>query len=127
MTKLASNPSALQSPTLENEEPLSLIGLDRVDLAKVIEPLGVKPFRAQQIFRWIYNHGVSDFSQMTNISKNLQIELAKHGPITPFHHLLALGCELLPVGGRQTHCGNAAPCGGLGVVFGWHGWVGANG
>ena len=78
MTKLASNPSALQSPTLENEEPLSLIGLDRVDLAKVIEPLGVKPFRAQQIFRWIYNHGVSDFSQMTNISKNLQIELAKH-------------------------------------------------
>ena len=67
MTKLASNPSALQSPAIESGEPLSLIGLDRVDLARVIEPLGVKPFRAQQIFRWIYNHGVSDFSEMTNI------------------------------------------------------------
>ena len=78
MTKLASNPSALQSPTIENGEPLSLIGLDRVDLARVIEPLGVKPFRAQQIFRWIYNHGVSDFSEMTNISKNIQAELAKN-------------------------------------------------
>ena len=78
MTKLASNPSALQSSTIENGEPLSLIGLDRVDLARVIEPLGVKPFRAQQIFRWIYNHGVSDFSEMTNISKNIQAELAKN-------------------------------------------------
>ena len=78
MTKLASNPSALQSPAIESGEPLSLIGLDRVDLARVIEPLGVKPFRAQQIFRWIYNHGVSDFSEMTNISKNLQSELAKN-------------------------------------------------
>ena len=78
MTKLASNPSALQSPTIENGEPLSLIGLDRVDLARVIEPLGVKPFRAQQIFRWIYNHGVSDFSEMTNISKDIQAELAKN-------------------------------------------------
>lgn len=77
MTKLASNPSALQSPTNENGEIPSLIGLDRVDLARVFEPLGVKPFRAQQIFRWIYNHGVSDFSEMTNISKNLQSELAK--------------------------------------------------
>ena len=78
MTNLASNSSALQSPTIENGEPLSLIGLDRVDLARVIEPLGVKPFRAQQIFRWIYNHGVSDFSEMTNISKNIQSELAKN-------------------------------------------------
>jgi len=78
MTKLASNPSTSQPPTIESGEPLSLIGLDRVDLARVIEPLGVKPFRAQQIFRWIYNHGVSDFSEMTNISKNIQAELAKN-------------------------------------------------
>ena len=78
MTKLASNPSTSQPPTIESGEPLSLIGLDRVDLARVIEPLGVKPFRAQQIFRWIYNHGVSDFSEMTNISKNIQSELAKN-------------------------------------------------
>ena len=78
MTKLASNPSTSQPPTIESGEPLSLIGLDRVDLARVIEPLGVKPFRAQQIFRWIYNHGVSDFSEMTNISKDIQAELAKN-------------------------------------------------
>ena len=37
--------------------------------------LGVKSFRANQIFRWIYNHGISDFSNMTNISKKLQAEL----------------------------------------------------
>ncbi len=78
MIKLACNLSALQSRTRENGELLSLIGLDRVDLARVIEPLGVKPFRAQQIFRWIYNRGVADFSEMTNISKDLQSELAKH-------------------------------------------------
>ncbi|HAA93740.1 MAG TPA: 23S rRNA (adenine(2503)-C(2))-methyltransferase RlmN [Rhodospirillaceae bacterium] len=54
----------------------SLVGLDRSELAEVLAPLGVKPYRAQQIFRWIYNHGVTDFGAMSNLSKDLRADLA---------------------------------------------------
>ena len=55
----------------------SLIGMDRTELAAALSPLGIKPYRAQQIFRWIYNHGVSDFEAMTNLSKDLRNTLTE--------------------------------------------------
>lgn len=36
---------------------------------------GEKPFRATQLIKWIHQQGVSDFSQMTNVSKSLRAEL----------------------------------------------------
>ena len=75
MANLASdiNKSSVLGRTIGGSR--SLIGLDRTDIAGILGMLGVKSFRANQIFRWIYNHGISDFSNMTNISKKLQAEL----------------------------------------------------
>ena len=53
-----------------------------------LEKNGVKPFRAQQIFKWIYAHSldtiasqslgmIMDFKNMTNLSEKLQNELAR--------------------------------------------------
>ncbi|MBA4416408.1 MAG: 23S rRNA (adenine(2503)-C(2))-methyltransferase RlmN [Syntrophus sp. (in: bacteria)] len=42
------------------------------ELEKVIGALGNEKFRARQLYRWVYNQGVSDFSAMTNISKSLR-------------------------------------------------------
>lgn len=39
--------------------------------------LGEPAFRAQQVFKWIHQQGVSDFGQMTNISKALRARLAE--------------------------------------------------
>lgn len=44
-------------------------------LRNEISELGLPKFRANQIFEWIHKYGVSDFSEMTNISKALREQL----------------------------------------------------
>lgn len=39
---------------------------------------GEKPFRARQVFGWLYPRGITGFQEMTNVSKALQAELAAH-------------------------------------------------
>ena len=34
--------------------------------------LGEKPFRAEQIFKWIHQENVQSFDEMTNLSKELR-------------------------------------------------------
>jgi len=57
---------------------VNLMGMDRDDLAAALAPLDAKPFRAKQVFQWIYNRGITDFEDMTNLSKGLRAELAEH-------------------------------------------------
>lgn len=56
-------------------EPVNLLDLDRQGLEAFFANLGEKPFRASQIIQWIHQHGVTDFQQMTNISKSLRDQL----------------------------------------------------
>lgn len=42
------------------------------DLENAIGALGNEKFRARQLFKWVYNKGVLDFNEMTNISKSLR-------------------------------------------------------
>ncbi len=48
---------------------LHLIGLSREELAAEMEELGEKPYRAKQLWHWIYYRGVTDFDAMTNLAK----------------------------------------------------------
>ena len=58
---------------------IRLPGLSRAEIAAELTEMGVDPkkvrMRAGQIFRWIYNQGVTEFSQMTNIAKDFRAEL----------------------------------------------------
>lgn len=57
----------------EKPAPLpSLIGMDRPDLVEMLAPLSVGAFRADQLFRWIYHHGVRTFDAMTNVPKPIR-------------------------------------------------------
>ena len=61
------------------EKP-GLIGLTRAELADALVAAGIVPerqarMRAQQLWHWLYVRGVSDFSQMFNISKDLRTQL----------------------------------------------------
>jgi 23S rRNA (adenine2503-C2)-methyltransferase len=47
----------------------NIFGLTRPKLEQSLIELNEKPFRATQIFEWIYKKGISDFTQMSNISK----------------------------------------------------------
>ncbi len=55
----------------------NLIGLSRDELAAEMVGIGEKPFRAKQIWQWIYHWGVTDFEAMTNIAKPLRARLAE--------------------------------------------------
>jgi 23S rRNA (adenine2503-C2)-methyltransferase len=68
-----------------NDQRIDLVGLSRVELKAEMERIGEKAFRAKQIWQWIYHYGVTDFSKMTNISKNLHGKLADHFIISRPH------------------------------------------
>ncbi len=45
--------------------------LNLKDLEDYLVDKGLKPFRAKQIFKWLYEKNISSFSEMTDISKDL--------------------------------------------------------
>src|SRR5689334_3112312 len=60
------------------EKP-SLVGLTREELAAALVGAGVAErqakMRASQLWHWLYLRGATDFSVMTNISKDLRAKL----------------------------------------------------
>jgi len=63
--------------TLPILEKTNLLNLDQQGLKEFFASLGEKPFRATQIMQWVYQAGVDDFEQMTNLSKGLRECLAR--------------------------------------------------
>jgi 23S rRNA (adenine2503-C2)-methyltransferase len=53
----------------------NLLDLDRAGLVDFFTARGEKGFRATQVMKWVYGQGVTDFEQMTNISKGLRADL----------------------------------------------------
>lgn len=62
-----------------SEEKPSLIGLSREGLAEALGAIGVpekqQRMRVAQLWHWLYVRGVSDFSQMANVSRDLREKL----------------------------------------------------
>ena len=65
---------------------VQLVGLPRDEIRAALESAGLEPkqakLRAKQIWHWVYNRGVSDFSAMTDIAKAQQPWLADRFAIT---------------------------------------------
>ncbi|WP_423187423.1 bifunctional tRNA (adenosine(37)-C2)-methyltransferase TrmG/ribosomal RNA large subunit methyltransferase RlmN [Alishewanella sp. d11] len=55
---------------------VNLLDLTRTQMQEFFVSLGEKPFRADQVMKWIYHYCVDDFDKMTNINKKLR-ELLK--------------------------------------------------
>jgi 23S rRNA (adenine2503-C2)-methyltransferase len=60
-----------------NDTRRNLVGLARDELKATLSEAGLEPFRARQIWQWIYWHGVADFAAMTNIAKGTREKLAE--------------------------------------------------
>ncbi len=55
------------------------------DLKELFLEMNEKPFRAEQVFKWIYEDNVSSFSEMTNLSKELREKLDNEFTINNFN------------------------------------------
>src|SRR5215813_6496715 len=65
------------SPQISLEMPRpNLVGLGRAALAAEMASFGAEPFRARQLWHWIYHRGATDFAAMTSLSKAFREELA---------------------------------------------------
>ena len=47
---------------------MDLAGLELKELEEFVQSLGHKKFHAKQIYHWIWKRGVTDFTEMTNLS-----------------------------------------------------------
>jgi 23S rRNA (adenine2503-C2)-methyltransferase len=56
----------------------ALVGLSRDQLKEAVAALGEKPFRAKQLWHWIYHRGARDFAAMTDLSKEFRARLERH-------------------------------------------------
>ena len=54
----------------------NLVGLSRLALAAEMAQFGAAPFRARQLWHWIYHRGATDFAAMTSLSKPFRDQLA---------------------------------------------------
>ncbi|HLF58012.1 MAG TPA: 23S rRNA (adenine(2503)-C(2))-methyltransferase RlmN [Alphaproteobacteria bacterium] len=75
---MTNNTLATAKPAAEMPARRNLIGLDREELAAEIEGVGAPPFRARQLWHWIYHRGAADFAAMTSLSKDFRELLATH-------------------------------------------------
>ncbi len=61
----------------------NLLDFDLDGLAAFCERLGEKKFRATQLFRWLHQRGVRDFSQMTDLAKDFRAKLDACAVVRP--------------------------------------------
>ncbi len=63
-------------------ERQNLIGMARIEMQSFFASLGVREFHARQVLQWVYQRGINDFSQMTDLSKALRDQLQQLAQIT---------------------------------------------
>jgi 23S rRNA (adenine2503-C2)-methyltransferase len=54
-----------------------LVGMSRAELAAALAEAGEAPFRARQVWHWIYHQGATDFARMSTIARPTQQKLAE--------------------------------------------------
>src|SRR6056297_2114969 len=65
-------------------ERANLFDMNRADMAAFFVAAGEKPYRAEQILKWLYHHGCTDLDAMTNLSRALRQRLAEQaGMVLP--------------------------------------------
>lgn len=67
-----------ESRNAEPEGPVSVFGLTLEDLEKLFQGQGKEKYRAQQIFKWVYEKRETDPEKMSNLSKDFRAQLHKY-------------------------------------------------
>jgi 23S rRNA (adenine2503-C2)-methyltransferase len=80
MATLPTEPLQITEPAARrgrNDLRRNLVGLSRDELKGALAEAGLEAFRAQQIWHWIYWHGVTDFERMSNVARKTREKLAE--------------------------------------------------
>lgn len=69
--------------TESSVERVNLLGLTLPKMEEFFLSIGEKKFRGAQMVKWIHQQGVTDFDQMTNLSKSLRDRLNEIAEVRP--------------------------------------------
>lgn len=79
MTCQTTEQSAIQATNVAVQHPksekINLMNLTRQEMRDLFKEMGEKPFRADQLMKWIYHFGEDNFDNMSNINKVLREKL----------------------------------------------------
>jgi 23S rRNA (adenine2503-C2)-methyltransferase len=79
LANLAFAEDYLYNATMNESLPsLALLGMSRAEMKGALASLDMKPFRADQLWQWMYQRGVHDMMAMSNLSKADRERLAHH-------------------------------------------------
>ena len=68
----------MMSDEKKSVSKVNLLNFDHQMMREYFASIGEKPFRADQIMKWIYHFGYDDFEQMTNLNKKLREKLSRN-------------------------------------------------
>ena len=75
--------AAVRPVVFDTDNKVNLLGLTRPRLRDFFQQIGEKPFRTDQILKWIHQRGVTNFDDMTDLSKALRLKLSEVAEVTP--------------------------------------------
>jgi 23S rRNA (adenine2503-C2)-methyltransferase len=75
---VSSHANVFAPPFARADGRINLVGLDRTELTAELGRLGLEPFRARQLWHWIYHRGATSFDVMTTLAKPVREKLAEH-------------------------------------------------
>lgn len=58
---------------MSSKNMVDILGMPKQELISLCASLGEKPFRAKQIWSWLYRYGATSFELMTDLSKNFRL------------------------------------------------------
>ncbi|WP_294899940.1 bifunctional tRNA (adenosine(37)-C2)-methyltransferase TrmG/ribosomal RNA large subunit methyltransferase RlmN [Tatumella sp. UBA2305] len=77
MSEPAATPVSVTPVAASPKAKINLLDLNRQQMREFFLQLGEKPFRADQVMKWIYHYCSDDFEQMTDINKVLRQKLSQ--------------------------------------------------
>ena len=95
------NTSEVAIPAVPNKNgKINLLDLNRQQMREFFKEMGEKPFRADQVMKWMYHYCSDNFDDMTDINKVLRNklkEVAGRAALSGWHHQMG-DC------GRRSAC-----------------------
>src|SRR5471032_2718010 len=81
LSDMTAQPTPQPADAVKTVEPavakVNLLDLNRKQMREFFINMGEKPFRADQVMKWMYHYCSDDFEQMTDINKPLRDKLAR--------------------------------------------------
>jgi len=75
---MAANPAMMeQLAAADQPQAIDMLGLTQAGLEEAVRAEGLPAFRARQIWRWVWRHGVTSFDDMTDLARPLREQLSQ--------------------------------------------------